>query len=231
MISNLSLKYNTQTASLLISLPAEIRLQIWQYAVGGNEFRLIQKGNRIGIDRRFDPSSWYPKYLNFLLTCRQIYSEAIDLLYSSNTFEIPDPRILIFFHDYCILPKRWNRIQHLYISYCSEVGWNFSRVRAWELIAKMPLLSDLTVGLVTSRDTRRAVTETDLAWLQPLLQVKGVRKLRIEVVDMVEHGKRDNAGWRDVLEEHLREAGNGVEFVEAKAWRSCPQRVCTFPMH
>jgi len=60
-LSDLSLGCYTQERSLLLNLPAELRPQIWAYAMSGNEFHLMQKGNRVAVDRSRDSAPWHMK--------------------------------------------------------------------------------------------------------------------------------------------------------------------------
>jgi len=72
---------------------------------------------------------------------------------------------------------------------------------------------------------------TDVEWLQPMLQVKGVRRFRIGIIRLWHDWRSGGWGWRDALVERLREAGNGVEVFEAGAPVPSLVHVCTFPMH
>lgn len=146
------------------------------------------------------------------------------MLYSSNTFAVADPRILIYFHNYSLLPKRWRQMRCLSIRYTSG-GWDHSRLRSWELIAHLPQLAGLTVTVWRSSDES---FQTDIEWLRPMLQIKGVRKFKIAILRLEHVGGSAGSGWRDTVVEHLREGG--VEVVEAAAAAS-PVDICTLPMH
>ncbi len=54
---------------------------------------------------------WYgarDDLLNLLQTCRQVYSEAIDLLYSRNTLDMATPGSIVLLAD-PVLPHRQSR--------------------------------------------------------------------------------------------------------------------------
>lgn len=104
-------------------------------------------------------------------------------------------------------------------------------MRAWELIETLPHLVELTVRLDVDVNTYHRCRLTDLEWLQPMLQVRGVRRFRLGVVRLEEGGKRGNLGWTDVLVGRLEEGGNGVELIEAGPWGPSSVGICTFPMH
>jgi hypothetical protein len=96
LIVSASFRLN-QTASPLLCLPAEIRLQIWEHALGGN--RIIPASYLSGHKREhklFYPSRIYLRaepleniraFLNLLRVCRQIHRESHLLPFSSNVFE------------------------------------------------------------------------------------------------------------------------------------------------
>ncbi|KAF1956275.1 hypothetical protein CC80DRAFT_535618 [Byssothecium circinans] len=117
----------------LLSLPAEIRMRIWEYALGGvcichvplknsdeantkvfDEDTAFEKGSgRDFSPRRNDKSSNTVSYSIALLpVCRQIYSEVAVLPYSLNTF---------YFHKSNLMRRWWklrqpaqrNAVQHI----------------------------------------------------------------------------------------------------------------------
>ncbi|KAF2183229.1 hypothetical protein K469DRAFT_751787 [Zopfia rhizophila CBS 207.26] len=127
---------------LLVKLPAEIRLMIWEYAIGGQKIHIVSKYRRLGHvictpeyweeNRCKRPGLRASSYMltygslpstkqladwnmcNLLRACRQIYTEAITILYETNIFVFWDLRVIRIFHD-GILPERWQAIRSIEI--------------------------------------------------------------------------------------------------------------------
>ncbi|KAL8690349.1 MAG: hypothetical protein Q9218_004190 [Villophora microphyllina] len=101
----------TQSCALLTGVPAEIRLRIWSYLLANNTFLIELLPGRLGSRLCYDCDTmdWQcwelgrggdvasTSIVPFLHTCQQIYNEAIDLLYKTNTFEISDLSCLKYF--------------------------------------------------------------------------------------------------------------------------------------
>ncbi|CAI6325313.1 unnamed protein product [Periconia digitata] len=113
-------------------LPPEIRALIWMFVVGGGHVHIVRTQKRlVGVycpakdptdplhkdlcvskmdkyDYYHDPSPWPMdrRPLSLLLTCRQIYSEAINLLYSTNTFAFSGPKTCELFFTHLLAPRR-----------------------------------------------------------------------------------------------------------------------------
>lgn len=91
-----------QASSLLSRLPIELRQHIWNLLLGDMKFHLLVRGHRFGHQKCHSPdyakcvgftkSERCPAYptplelLAVLLTCRQMYVEGIQILYSANDF-------------------------------------------------------------------------------------------------------------------------------------------------
>ncbi|KAL8709058.1 MAG: hypothetical protein Q9225_007508, partial [Loekoesia sp. 1 TL-2023] len=107
-----------QSCPLLAHLPWEIRSQIWRYALGDNVFHIELLPGRLGsrvcsgcikeagqchglwhFEGTEKDSCFAQKFgvTSLPQTCHQVYNETIDLLYSSNTFDISDLGILKYF--------------------------------------------------------------------------------------------------------------------------------------
>ncbi|KAH3914438.1 hypothetical protein HBH56_089250 [Parastagonospora nodorum] len=72
--------------SPLLRLPAELRIKIWEYALGGKEFRLLSGSSRkSSVQPR--PSEKKNAFV-LLRACRQIYSETAPLSFAVNNFSI-----------------------------------------------------------------------------------------------------------------------------------------------
>ena len=67
-----------------------------------------------GHSRTLGPAAPYGNYLPLLLTCRQIYTESIDLLYSSHVFSFADTGMLNVIAS-TILPQRLKSIRKLHL--------------------------------------------------------------------------------------------------------------------
>lgn len=92
---------------------------------------------------------------NLLKTCRQIYCEAIDILYANNAFVVHRPETLYFLAE-TVLPHRLRSIRSFYMAWSSERPCLFevserSRQRMWErawlILASLPELRYLQVEL------------------------------------------------------------------------------------
>ncbi|KAI0801706.1 Pet127-domain-containing protein [Xylaria sp. FL0064] len=77
-----------QAQSDLFCLPAEVRTQIWRYAVGGRKVYLAVKKGKLVQQENLERPYWRPVrgLLSVPLICRKAYLESINLLYSDNTF-------------------------------------------------------------------------------------------------------------------------------------------------
>ncbi|KAI0490789.1 hypothetical protein F4859DRAFT_22541 [Xylaria cf. heliscus] len=77
-----------QAQSDLFCLPAEVRAQIWRYAIGGRKIYLAVKGGKLVQQSNIQRPYWrgVRGLLNIPLLCRRSYLESINLLYSENTF-------------------------------------------------------------------------------------------------------------------------------------------------
>ncbi|KAK6344331.1 hypothetical protein TWF696_007970 [Orbilia brochopaga] len=153
-------KPEPQLQSKLLQLPGEIRNLIYQYALGGNTFHLINTKNSLSHARcdipfspcpdshlwsckpeakaDFDRVCLPPAYSRstayedpdrvqrlalfasysggLIFTCRQVYLEASDNLYSSNMFCVNTLDMLIHLRN-SISPRHFQLIKHLQLSH------------------------------------------------------------------------------------------------------------------
>lgn len=203
-----------QQSPLLQRLPLEIRRIIYGFVVGGDTiclsvvpFRVsghaphdgqlsqirhsrneMTRYDLIRADNRFSP-----RRTALLKSCRQIYAEAIDMLYSTNTFLITNLYILFAFVK-TILPRRFHMIQAIQVTYiftfavtptyrcyirCSLQEWkNF-----WTLIASMQGLRYLTVQLEQTEDGVAVADpkeDIETTTLRPLMSIRGLRKFELD---------------------------------------------------
>ncbi|RYC54676.1 hypothetical protein CHU98_g11537 [Xylaria longipes] len=77
-----------QAQSDLFCLPAEVRAQIWRYAIGGRKIYLAVKKGKLVQQSNIQRPYWrgVRGLLSIPLLCRQSYLESINLLYAENTF-------------------------------------------------------------------------------------------------------------------------------------------------
>ena len=125
--------------SRLLQLPAEIRHQIWTDAFGwkqvhidyeyGKQFAAFRSSPfRSDLHHTLQFSHRYrhhPAYVlhpcHLLRTCRQIYSDAISLLYSTAVFKFEDLTSLIFFSK-MIRPERLAQIRTVHLVWRDSYG-------------------------------------------------------------------------------------------------------------
>ncbi|KAJ9255207.1 hypothetical protein DTO195F2_6282 [Paecilomyces variotii] len=119
--------HRAQSESLLLNkLPLEVRLAIWECVFGRSVVTIARKKKRIGHQVRVRPlyiweikkrepfsrgsklADW--SLTSLLRTCRQVYIEAVNILYGTITFHFEHPWALMFLYE-TILPKRWERIR------------------------------------------------------------------------------------------------------------------------
>ncbi|KAH7336257.1 hypothetical protein BKA65DRAFT_506003 [Rhexocercosporidium sp. MPI-PUGE-AT-0058] len=131
-------KAPTVQAGLLLQLPRELRDIIWREVVAGKVVHWIVVDRKlVGFPcRANDPASlagsghlkcWsrveveneeIPRIgvLGLVSSCRQIYTETIDLLYTENTFDVLDNDAMLFLPR-LLLPQRVNTITSLRFSW------------------------------------------------------------------------------------------------------------------
>ncbi|OBT40324.1 hypothetical protein VE00_08472 [Pseudogymnoascus sp. WSF 3629] len=113
-----------------------------------------------------------------LLTCRQIYSEAIDILYSTTTFDFGSRQLLWDFPS-LVLPQRFALISAI------EMLWEFidlglspidtERTQLyqdmWAMLAAMPNLRHLKIGVAAHECPDPAPPDLKEVWLGPPKQL------------------------------------------------------------
>lgn len=133
--------YLQEQCAFLSKLPLDVRLMIYEMLLGGNFFhvttnesksRILSHACKRASNSRNDdhqacfsvpsterrpssaPREDYPfatGLLPLLVTCRRIYSEAIDTLYSANTFEFWENRVALRFLKQMLPPHRLRSIR------------------------------------------------------------------------------------------------------------------------
>ncbi|KAL9586629.1 MAG: hypothetical protein Q9212_000764 [Teloschistes hypoglaucus] len=159
--------------SALHRLPLELRQEIYGYVLGREEnwlvflpfkMRAVPAGHLITrgdvTDSHFnhykvvrDDRLFWPQRTALLRTCRQVYREAVDLLYTNNTFVVKHPKILLTLAKY-IPPQRLGSIRNLHIvlaptaclSSCYGLTLDEYR-RFWDIVLGMEQLRKLHLDL------------------------------------------------------------------------------------
>ncbi|KAL8802980.1 MAG: hypothetical protein Q9182_003468 [Xanthomendoza sp. 2 TL-2023] len=202
-----------QSDSLFLTrLPLEIRQEIYNYIVGGNLIHVVRKGQHLAhvrckpgweVDFQRDcrphasstchsaaSSMGFTANGNIALlrTCRQIYSEAVRIMYARNTFDFDHQDLFLLFSR-SLLPQRLMAIRIIHL-YCEERGlrWPFLKggagpsawCLAWQVIRdEMPGLRHLRVKIVGEQGS--SYPSEDLAWwVRPMLQVRGLKSFHLE---------------------------------------------------
>ena len=128
-----------------------------------------------------------------LSTCRQVYTEAIEILYSNNTFSVNNLWTLIDFSK-AVPPQHLAAVTHL------QIVWNLRRLplnlevaatrgeakfddhmweRFWDVIVKeMSGLVDLRMKLTVGTADDCALEQ---GWVRPLLEVHGMKRCRVSM--------------------------------------------------
>ncbi|KAL2005626.1 hypothetical protein VTN00DRAFT_10119 [Thermoascus crustaceus] len=171
-------------SSFFAKLPPEIRTKIYTYALGGNTYKILK-----------DDTARYVKWiaqgrlmLSLPRTCRRIYSETIDLLYSQNTFFFCDYDTILWFAS-TILPHRLAVIRSL------EIEWDcicffdprlqppppYDRdtwFEVWRTLQAMPGLRELNVRIWNGP---KMSAETEAEVFKPLTEIRGLEKFELEL--------------------------------------------------
>ncbi|KAL8964751.1 MAG: hypothetical protein Q9197_006820 [Variospora fuerteventurae] len=202
-------KSQTQSA-FLTRLPLEVRQDIYTYVLGSNLTHIVCKQGMLAhvrckhtqemdhqrlcrtaaVGTCHDETSMLASTSNgniaLLGSCSQIYKEATDLLYSSNTFDFDHQDLFLFFAR-SILPSRLTSIRCLHLNLkvsrikqpfiwadTAPNGWSLM----WEIIGRdMPGLKHLRVRFV-GRTGAPFPTMEDW-WMESMLQVKNLKTFRI----------------------------------------------------
>lgn len=204
---------NQDQSILFARLPLELRIIVYEFALGGGMLHVVQKRKRLAHFecREADPSSSHHHYncrvavganglyrgrkaglgldrsnadkTALLRTCRRVYSESIDILYSKNTFNFRRVDELIYISQ-TILPQRYNTIRSAQLTRTVPVSArvmdpkdaSFSRndQGVWEqacrILGRMEALEDLKVTIWKEDGMWYSYLEPPL--LEPLRKLK-----------------------------------------------------------
>lgn len=127
-----------------------------------------------------------------LMTCRQIYSEAVDLLYSGNTFVLHDFHTLAIFAE-SVPRQRLNAIRRLEIYYSpvTSIAYQHERTRhydlqddldwIWGIVTGMQGLHNLSIILEAYSKDDEDREACEVRRLTPLLRLRGLSTFRLEL--------------------------------------------------
>jgi len=134
-----------------------------------------------------------PGRLSLLKTCRQVYSEAIDILYARNSFDVNHLNSLLYLSS-TIPAQRLNTIRSLQLTWdfpCplytvhstsryppdTETTWE----EVWRVIARMKGLRDIRVQLTIARIYTNLILNSEVRLLEPLRAVKPANVFEVHV--------------------------------------------------
>ena len=205
-------------SQLLSKLPLEIRQKIYTYTLGTNLVHLVLTPHRVAhivctkptatdFERECCPSARgcfvpgsieiAPSDINvrLLRTCRQVYAEAMQMLYSTNTFDVDD---LSAFNQFAANapPVGLSSIKSLHLHWINaypplefvetqspaEAPYDDATyLRFWQTIAKeMPGLRELRLAINDIWDLRGLSMKNP--WVEPVKEVSGLTKFEVETV-------------------------------------------------
>lgn len=212
-------------SSFLKRLPLEVRLEIYKLVLGGNVFHL--KRTPTHAIRQATYSCPSPRHYNFwkfsmlpiggrwydepdlalLFSCRQIYIEAVSILYTENIFHFNDPMALIILVTYCLRPQFVLAIRSVQITYSyrrMEATTDFTCEgytveawrRMWQLIKEMRL-TDLSLELMVENTDINGNEE----WRKPMWEVGNLKTFKLKVVSW--RGERPSDDARNLVNHAL----------------------------
>ena len=239
-------------SDFLSKLPFEIRIKIYEFALSQDQIYLDPKHRRISskevhehtsLSQRLKwkfqnrkirsgghwvqmmPSGVYKGLLSLPLTCRQLYEESIDLIYSQNVFSlnelyttrdgiIPYSTVSILDNIDAFLPSRaLESLRHLKIYWtlpsqlrsCTECQTTFSRL--WTTMASMKGLRRLEV-IFNSRGTRFNMQRLAERWRSlgtdwPYKEMRKLFQAHVSVWFFPNRIWRKEAGGTEIIQSEL----------------------------
>lgn len=218
-----------QQSPFFTKLPLEIRRLIYTYALGGEQLEL-ELVDEILDEKRYKRAPFRLKcpsaqrLLAFPKSCKMVYMEAVQFIYTSNTFLIPD--ITAYFCFQRLLPTYFfQAIQSVHLTWAHPEAremFNFldgippydvsSWKQTWQEISKMKGLKYVRVNMVINAPY--VIAEYEELLFSPLAAVQGVEEIEV-YVSWEEHGQADEEGRGRVWPFTLRRG------VESLAWVRC----------
>ena len=197
--ASFALAGDISTASFL-SLPLEIRRLVYEYVLGGGKAIHLMT-TPMGFMKRPiaclvepEPRDSDQVYTQVLQTCRQIYVEALAIMYTSNVFVSKEGYVPVFPADHYFLPQRIGAIRHLKMywwfyfgqQYRSRVRYTKSNKPSWQLfwdrIAIHMNLETLELCFKFEKPYEWVdELRFDAPWLEPLHKVKVMKDVILEI--------------------------------------------------
>ncbi|KAH8812725.1 hypothetical protein F5884DRAFT_729915 [Xylogone sp. PMI_703] len=137
-----------------------------------------------------------------LQTCRQIYSEGIDILYGTTTFDFDGRRLLSDFPS-MVLPHRFALISSIE-TMCEFIDLGLSEIpdeekkrydSTWKLLASMPNLQHLIIGVAAYECRDPVAPDLQEVWLGPPTQVRKLKHFEVLVPDSYMKHFRVDPDW------------------------------------
>ena len=198
--------------NFLTMLPPELRLKIYGYVLGQDRFRLVtvpwqviavpdEEGNVSMSQDLMNPinknkiKNSPANGISLLMTCPQIYREAVDILYSTNTFIFYDFSTLSSFAK-SIPPQRLDAIRcmEIYFSPNWSIGYSHPREHRYDLPSQLNGYWDIVVGMKGLRHLKINLEAYQTIWpgdeelaayergrLEPLLKLRGLETFDLKI--------------------------------------------------
>lgn len=122
-----------------------------------------------------------------LRTCRQLYAEAVDILYATNTFDFDHQDLFLLFAR-AVLPVRLEVVRRLHL-YCREMDFGLPFFKldgpsGWELMwyiigNGMPGLKHLRIRIIGEQGLSYPCGD-DRWWVEAMCRVRGLRSFGME---------------------------------------------------
>lgn len=223
------LNANPQNTSWLFNLPKEVRLMIYEEVLGGMVFHIVRRKDKLGhklCKGSGDPEQCISNHcrgfkiqsgvhagrgngglIQTLQTCRKVYSEAINILYSNNVFNFDSLESFVSFS--CeILPQRLDNVRRIQLDFRFNLSVLYTECtprtnwprweRTWRIIASMVALQEVRMRFSWPEMTKFAREE--LRVLEPLQLVTGLKLFEVTMPSLlnVDIKDRDDLPFRIV---------------------------------
>ncbi|KAL8928151.1 MAG: hypothetical protein Q9208_001861 [Pyrenodesmia sp. 3 TL-2023] len=197
--------------SILSRLPLEVRQEIYSYVFSNQKnsmilvpfkIRAVPEGDWLWDPLRTDLNGkritrredrFWPQRPALLQTCRQVYVEATQILYTRSTFVITHP-VLLFRFARCTTARNFNSIRNLCVRIPQNhtpvfSGWDRSDSACvqqwqdfWTAVAGIEHLRTLEVDLSTSVGILYEIPQDgrfELA-IRPIQKIRGLQRFRLD---------------------------------------------------
>lgn len=204
--------------AFLSRLPIELRLEIYTLVLGGKLLHIVQLPRQLAHRSCPSPNEYGYRTcclstlrnnvrhassiaraslssanIAILQTCRQIYMEAIDLLYNSNAFDFDHLQTFVYFFK-SIPSPRLATISTLHVTWSvsrsnGSYGQATDALNEWErfchvVAIKMSGLRHFKISLSHNLPIQGLdVDGEDSVWIRPLLEIKGLKNFNLQVHD------------------------------------------------